>query len=65
MHIVQALGWKPLNLESKAQIGGYLKKLELGYQAVNSQEEKTEGRRIKEDVSPTDTLLTWLTETWK
>ena len=46
-HTVQALGWKSVNLDSKAQIGGYLKKLELGYQAVKSQEEKTEESRIK------------------
>lgn len=64
MHIVQALSWKPLNLESKAQIGGYLKKLESCYQAVKSQEDNTEESRIEESVSPaTDTLLAWLTET--
>jgi len=36
------------NLESNAQIGGYLKKLELAYQAVKSQEGKPPESRIEE-----------------
>jgi len=41
----------PLKLVSKTQIGVYLMKLELGYQAVKSEEGKTQERRIEEDVS--------------